>query len=293
MRMALSRLKSETRLATVLNAYLKGLSTIDIITQPHDCMAVCRKSFTGPASKKECKTARHMAAEYYQLVTLGMSLRDYENAAVGALEVLDKLFSSHGGDADLFAVENRLQCIAEYGSDDDTDWRQDGFNAEGPVWVPTQKTGAESAEHYGIFAELARFFPGNGDRSECLGSSEVTDYSHFTIVVRKKTEFGINKMFAGFFGKPLTMYHKAENGDMVPMTMADEIESELNEDIQNASVSEAFDTVIFAGSVANELFSSDAYTDTKLSLLHLLLRRLVDADLANLPAPYLTPTPLF
>ena len=293
MRTALPRLKSGTQLAAVLNAYLKGLSTVDIITQPHDCMAVCRKAFTGPPSKKECKTARRLAAEYYQLVTLGNSLRHYEWAAVGALELLDKLFGEYAGDADGYAIENRMHCIKEYGSDDESDWEQNGFDADGPVWVARRKSAAESTEHYGIFAELARFFPGNSDRSECLGSSEVTDYSHFTIVVRKKTEFGINKMFAGFFGKPLTMYHKAENGDMVPMTMADEIESELNEDIHNASVSEAFDTVIFAGGVANELFSSEAYTDTKLSLLHLLLRRLVDADLANLPAPYLTPTPLF
>lgn len=293
MRMALPRIKSKTRLAAVLNAYMKGLSTVDIMTQPYDCMAACRKEFSGQASKKKCKAAQHKSAEYYQLVALGISLRHYEWAAVGALEVLDKLFNEFGGDPDLFAVANRLQCIAEYGSDDDTDWVQDGFNAEGPVWAPTQKTGAESAKHYGIVAELARFFPGNGTRGEYLGSSAVTDFSHFTIVVRKQTEFSINKLFTGFLGKPLTMYHKAENGDMVPMTMADEIESELNEDIHNASVSEAFDTVIFAGGVANELFSSDAYTDTKLSLLHLLLRRLVDADLQNLPAPYLTPTPLF
>ena len=206
MRMALPRLKSKTKLAAVLNAYMKGLSTVDIMTQPYDCMAECRKSFTGQASKKECKSARHKSTEYYQLVALGISLRHYEWAAVGALEELDKLFGCYGGDTDLFAVENRLRCIAEYGSDDDTDWVQDGFNADGPVWVPTQKTGAESAEHYGIFAELARFFPGNGTRGEYLGSSEVTDFSHFTIVVRKKTEFGINKMFAGLLKKPLTMY---------------------------------------------------------------------------------------
>lgn len=293
MRMALPRLKSKTKLAAVLNAYMKGLSTVDIMTQPYDCMAECRKSFTGQASKKECKSAHHKSTEYYQLVALGISLRHYEWAAVGALEVMDKLFSDCGGDADRFAVENRLQCLAKYGSDDDTDWMQDGFNADGPVWVPTQKTADEAAEHYGIFTELARFFPGNGTRGEYLGSSEVTDFFHFTVVVRKKTEFGINKMFAGFFGKPLPLYRQDENGEMVQMTMADEIESELNEDIRNASVSDAFDTVIFAGGVANELFKNEGYAANKLTLLHTILRRLVDADLANLPAPYLTPTPLF
>jgi hypothetical protein len=272
---------------------MRGLSTVDIVTQPHDCMSVCVKDFKAPATKKEGKMARRMAIEFYQLVTLGNSLRHYEAAVVDALGLLDSFFTEHGGDADRYAIENRMRCIDEYGSDNESDWEPDGEGPDGPRWKVAYKGAAEAAEHYGIFADLGQYFPGNGNRSECIGSSEIVDFQLFTMHVRRQTDFSFNKLFSGFLGQPLTTYRLGEDGEMTPMSLADEVESDINKDIQNASISEAFDTVIFAGGVAYELFKSPIEAPKKLEMLRGLLRHLVTADLPSLPQPYATPNPIF
>ena len=143
---------------------------------------------------------------------------------------------------------------------------------------------AEVEAEYGLASELARFFPNDEARGEYLGSSEVADYEPFTLMVAQQSQFGFRQMFA-HAGKELTLYRKDEDGEMQPLSLADQLEDELNEDIRNETLTDNFRRIIFAGGVANELFYNPEYDIERVAkLLYALLGYMLAVDTNKLPS---------
>lgn len=276
----LEKLTADTPLAQLFNAYLSGLSTIELFTTPRESMRLCRAAFDAEVrGEKPFISIVGQARRYYELTVLSNALGSLHRCVEDALAVLHTFFDEYDGDLHAYAVANRLRLIAEYGSDNETDW-EPGTGAE--EWLITHKADAASLSNYSLRSELGRFFPDEENHGDYIGTSGPEDFAHFTATVTHQTDFSLRKMFAAVAGKEITLSRQDENGEFVAIPVIDQIEEELNEDIANATLAGRFNAVLNAcGAVATLYATMPADYLAGYRVLYECLRNVLAADVGE------------
>jgi len=262
----IEKIKAEDNLATLFNAYLDRLSYLEISVMPTGSMNDFRRLFTdAPAglSKQEKKQAKHLLAfipEFYRLQIVSNSLSELHQKATGAIEVLTAFFDEHGGDLMRYAIENRLKSIDENGSDEESDWYRDNEADESEPWKVVFRDDAGSLAPYTLANDLASYFTGSDWRGEHIGSSQPADFACYTRLVERATDFDPFKALAAFTGQEIPVYRQNEAGEMVPQSLGERAESQLNDELKNVRVAAWFEQTLDALTHAAALhtFATDA-----------------------------------
>ncbi len=240
----LQKIAATDPLALLFNQYLKGLSTLAIMAEPsYVTMAEVHTLYTKGGKARDRNHLRHSTRRFFELTVLRNSLHDLHRHVLDAINLLESFFAQYEGDLTRYAIENRLRVIDEYGSEDESDWyREDEANEKEP-WKVAYKDDAESLKHYTLHAELAHYF-GTETRGEHIGTSGPDAFYPYTTMVQQQSEFSFRKMLSAFTKQEVTFTRVAEDGTQSPMTLADHIEDEMNEDIRSADLVLRFDTVL-------------------------------------------------
>ena len=255
MRYLLERIKADTPLADLFNAYLAGLSTLEIFSTPRESMRACRLAF----AKGKGRTAGLAAAQrYYELTVLSNSLHQLYGHIEQANALLTAFFTDYGGDLLAYAKATRRRLLNEYGGGEEADWHHAGpGNPDaGEGWEVTDTDDPARLAEYSLHRELGRFFPGPESQGEYIGTSGPMDYGYFTLLVEHQTDFAPRKMFAAVGWAEMPVYRQEEGGEMVPVPVIDQIEQELNEDIENERITAYFNGVLNAGQHLAELYTT-------------------------------------
>jgi hypothetical protein len=77
-----------------------------------------------------------------------------------------------------------------------------------------------------------------------LGTSGPEAFYPYTTLIQQQSKFFFCKMFSSFTKHAVTFTRVAEDGDHAPMTLADHLEEEINEDICSNELVLRFDTVL-------------------------------------------------
>jgi hypothetical protein len=189
------------------------------------------------------------------LQVLSNSLTDLHQNIHWAIKNLTTFFTEYEGDLQRYAIENRLKVIDEFGSDDETDWQEDGVDEEGPKWKVAYKDDAESLASYTLHHDLQQYFTGSDTRGEKIGTSQAQDFRYFSEHVRRATEFNPFKLLRQFTGAELPVYHENEAGEMIAQTLGEQVEDELNEDLKNHSLVHFFEQVLVRANQAAATFT--------------------------------------
>jgi hypothetical protein len=241
----LEPLTATDNLALLFNAYQRGLSTFDMVTVPRESMRACNALFTQQEAGKLPKyPISDQARRYYEMTVLSNSLHGLHRSVTGALQLLTTFLTTYELDLTRYAAENRMRTIDEFGSEDESDWEPDGFDEEGQIWKVTYKDDPESLAPYTLHHDLAQFFASSEDQGERIGTSRAQDYAVYTHAVATQTELSLRKFFSQVMGKDITITQVQPDGELVPMSLADQIEDELNEDIVNANLTAEFNAVL-------------------------------------------------
>jgi len=255
----LEKIKAETPLAHLFNAYMKGLSTLEIFSTPRESMRDCRVAFAkeergnGPAL-----SIVGQARRYYELTVLSNALGGLYWHIERAAERLAGFYAEHGGDLTAYAVANRHRLLNEYGGGEDDDWHHTGpGDAEaGEGWEVTDTTDPARLAEYGLHGALAGHFPDPESHGEYIGTSGPIDFHRFTLAVEHQTDFAPRKMFAAVGGVEIPLYREDESGRFVPIPVIDQIEQEINEDVANERLTAYFCAVLNAGQHLAELHAT-------------------------------------
>jgi hypothetical protein len=255
----LERIKADTPLAHLFNAYLSGLSTLDIVSTPRESMRACRVAFAAEAQGATPPLSIVAQAQRcYELMVLSNALNCLHGHVQGAAEVLSNFFAEYQGDLTAYAVANRKRVLMEFGGGEDDDWYHTGTGNPdaGEGWEVTDTTDPTRLAEYSLHRELARFFPDYESHGEYIGTSGPIDFHRYTLAVEHQTDFNPRKMFAAVGGKELTVYRQDESGEFVPIPVIDQIEQEINEDIANERLTAYFNAVLNAGQHLAELYAT-------------------------------------
>lgn len=255
----LEKIKAETPLAGLFNAYLAGLSTLEIFSTPRESMHVCRVAFA-----REAKGAKPMfsiigqAQRYYELTVLSNALNALHGHVQGATELLATFFTEYGGELLAFAQATRHRLLNEYGGGEDADWHHTGTGSPdaGEGWEVVPTTDPAHLAKYSLHRELARFFANEDEHGEYIGTSGAIDYQYFTLAVEHQTDYSARKMLAAVGGAELPMYRQNEAGQMEPIPVIDLIEREINDDVANERLTAFFCGVLNAGQHLAELHAT-------------------------------------
>jgi hypothetical protein len=243
----LKQLDATDPLAHLFNQYFKGLSTLAIMAEPsYNTMAEVRTLYTKGGKAKHRNHLRHSARRYYELTVLRNSLHDIHHHVGEAILLLERFFADYEGDLLRYAIERRLKSIREHGSDDESDWQRNPEVADADAtdaWQVVYKDDGESLAYYTLHADLAYHF-GQDSRGEYIGTSGPDDFYPYTNMVQQQSAFSFRKMLEGVTGKEVTLTRVADDGSQAPMSLADHIEDEMNEDIRSADLVLCFDTVL-------------------------------------------------
>lgn len=232
-------------LAQLFNEYLNGLSTPMIFSEPsYTTMAEVREYTITKPRTKEAKNFRYCAQRYYELLILRQSLESIHDNVLKAIALLESFYATYEDNLLAFALDTRRKLLDEYGSEDETDWEEDGYDEQGEKkWKITHKDDPESLQDYTLHAELGRFFGGEScGRGEYIGTSNAADFYPSTGMVAQQSEFSFRKMAEGAWGA--TLVRVSEDGSTEPIPLADHIEAEMNEDIRSASLVERFNAIL-------------------------------------------------
>ncbi|MDF7810930.1 hypothetical protein [Hymenobacter sp. YC55] len=258
----LEPINATDNLALLFNAYLRGLSTFDLVTVPRETMAECNAAFQREAQGDKPKhSITDQARRYYEMTVLCNSLHSVHRQVVGALALLENFLKTYQADLTKYAIEKRLKTIDEWGSDDETDWEPDGFDEEGQVWKVAYKDDPESLAPYSLHNELAGFFNGHDTRGEYIGTSHPSEFAVYTHAVATQTELSLRKMFSHGLKQDITLHSVGPEGEMVPVSLADQIEDELNEDLVNTSLANEFNAVLYKCEELGQLYREMAPDD--------------------------------
>lgn len=283
----LEKIKAETPLAELFNAYLAGLHTIELFSTPRESMRLCRELFEAEARGEVPPVSiTHQAQRYYELTVLSNALGSLHHNVQAAAELLNRFFAEYDGDLHRYAMANRVATLNEYGGGEDDDWHHTGTGNPdaGEGWEVTPKTDPASLTDYTLHQELAAYFPGNETHGEFIGSSDPADFAHFTACVRHQTDFGLRQMFSAVAGKAVTISHQDETGAFVPVPIIDQLEQEMNEDIANETLAGRFNAVLNAAAALALHFavmSPDKLTGYQ--VLQLCLNNVLAADVGEWP----------
>lgn len=229
----LQKIDATDPLAHLFNDYLKGLSTLAIMSEPsYVTMAKLCALFLKTGKARDRNHLRHSARRHFELTVLRNSLHDIHRHVRETIALLEGFFTDYDGDLQRYAVKNRLTLIAEYGSDEESDWYRDHEADEVEAWKVAYKDDAESLSHYTLHADLGLHF-GSDSRGEHLGTSGPADFYPYTMMVAQQSEFSFRKLLGSFTTQEVTFTRVAADGSQLPMTLADHLEDEMNEDIRS------------------------------------------------------------
>jgi hypothetical protein len=283
----LEKIKANTPLAQLFNAYMRGLSTLEIFSTPRESMHACRVAFEKEARGKVPRLSIiGQAQRYYELTVLSDALGALYRHVTQAAELLDSFYTEHGGDLLAYAQANRRYLLNEYGGGEDADWHHTGTgNSDvGEGWEVTETADPTRLAEYSLHAALARFFPDPESHGEYIGTSGPIDFHRFTVAVEHQTDFAPRKMFAAVGGVELPLYRQDENDQMVPIPVIDQIEQELNEDIANERLTAYFNAVLNAGQHLAELHATMRPDDLRgYELLHECLGSMLTVKMEAYP----------
>lgn len=295
----LKHIKATDNLALILNAYMKALSTLDQLTVPRETMGEYMRLLNERSTPQKRKTPSSEACtqlfdwrgpRFYILQVLSNSLNDWHKNICWAIKALTKFFEHYDGDLTRYAIEKRLKVIEEYGSDDESDWEEDGFDEEGEQkWKVVYKDDTESLADYSLASDMEQYFTGSDASGERIGTSHAADYAYFTDLVRRESDFCPLKMMSAVFGKELPVYKQNEAGEMVEQSFADRVESAINEDITNAHVIAWFELALEQANYCVGLQAFATSADHYRELLDHLVR-VRDLDFPEPEAYVLDPT---
>lgn len=259
------KIKAKDRLAALFNAYLDRLADLELCATPTGSMKGFRRLFTdAPAglSERESEQAKHLLAfipQFYHLRILFDSLNSLHRHVINAIQLLDSFFAEYGGDLTRYAIANRLHSIAEWGSDEDSDWcRTDEANESEP-WKVVFKDDAESLAPYTLGSELAVYFADSEEQSERIGTSQAVDFACYTRIVDHATTFDLFKALAST-GQEIPTCRQNESGELVRQSLGELTENQLNDELMNRRVAAQFEQTLDALSNAAALypFATDA-----------------------------------
>jgi hypothetical protein len=245
--------ESETldNLAQLFNAYMGRLSMLESSVFPRENMREFARLWSAnpvpKLKKREREQAKHLASfipQFYHLQILSNSLHDLHRNVNGAIAKLTAFFDTYGGDLKRYAIENRLNCIDEYGSDEDSDWYRDNEADETEPWKVVYKEDEQALASYTLAADLVQFFAEADWRGEHIGSSGVEDFARFTVMVARNASFNPFKAIAAFTGTELPIYRTNEQGEMVPQSLAEQAENEMNDELRDVRVACYFDQIL-------------------------------------------------
>ncbi len=239
-------------LAQLFNAYMSRLSMLESSVFPRENMREFRRLWLrGPVTprlkKREREQQKHLASfipKFYHLQILSNSLCQLHRNVNGAIEKLTTFFGTHGGDLKRYAIESRLRCIEQDGSDEDSDWYRENEADENEPWKVVYKEDEQALADYTLASDLVHFFAEADWRGEHIGSSGVEDFALFTGMVARTASFNPFKAIAALTGTELPIYRQNEAGEMVPQSLAEQAESELNDELRDVRVACYFDQIL-------------------------------------------------
>ena len=239
----LRRIDAEDQLAQLFNAYMKGLSTLEIMSEPtYETMRGVHEAFRG--SRRQKNEMAQQARRFYELHVLGGALRGIYHNLLGALETLEKFFDEYGGNLTHYAAAQRMESLDEHGGGEDDDWREDGVDEQGrSTWAVVYKDDPEALAPYTLRSRLAYYF-GSDTRGEHLGTSDVEHFWRYTLCVENESAFSFRKMMEMMTGQEAAIVQVQPDGTHTPMTLGDHLEDELNQDIRNGELVQVFQHAI-------------------------------------------------
>jgi len=188
----LKKIDSEDNLAKLLNSFQGELHLLEQVVLPRDSMREFNRLLQLAGSNTPDEEAQqlftYMLPRFYHLQVLNNSLTDLHKNIGWAIKDLQKFFDQYAGDLQRYAIEKRLEVIDEFGSEDETDWEEDGFDEEGQKWKVAYKDDPESLKSYTLHNDLQQYFPGSDTRGEKIGSSSPEDFAYFSEHVRQATQ---------------------------------------------------------------------------------------------------------
>jgi hypothetical protein len=278
----LKHIKAKDNLALILNAYMKALSTIDQLSVPRETMGEYMRLLNERSSpqkrktpsSKECEQLFDWRGPRFFMQVLSNSLNDWHKNIGWAIKALTSFFEQYpDGDLTRYAIERRLKLIDEYGSDDESDWEEDGFDEQGEQkWKVTYKDDTAALVDYSLANDIEQYFTGSEGSGEKIGTSHAPDYAYFTNLVRRESDFCPIKMIGAVFGKDLPTYKQNEDGEMIEQSLADQVESSINEDITNAHVIAWFELALAQANYCVGLQTFAITADHYRELLNHLIR---------------------
>ena len=283
----LETIKAETPLAHLLNAYMKGLSTLEIFSTPRESMRACRVAFV-EEGRGDVPTLSIIgqAQRYYELTVLSNALGNLYGHIEQAADLLASFYTEHGGDLTAYASAHRRYMLNEYGGGEDTDWYHTGTGDPdaGEGWEVTETTDPARLAEYGLHGTLAGHFPDPESHGEYIGTSGPIDFHRFTLAVEHQTDFAPRKMFAAVGGVEMPLYREDESGRFVPIPVIDQIEQEINEDVANERLTAYFCAVLNAGQHLAELHATMPPDDVAgYRLLHTCLNDMLAVNMEAYP----------
>lgn len=257
----LEPIQADDTLAQLFNAYFRGLSTYEIVTVPRETMHEYQQEMKQELEAEAVDTPSAIigrSLRYYQLVVLRNTLHGLHRSVVHALDTLQHFFAIYEGDLKRFAIENRIKVLQENGDgeDDDWEWSGEGDKDDATAWKPTYKEDADSIRPYSLHEELAGCFAGYDGREEYIGTSALADFEMFSQIVATQTELSFRRIMSSRLGEDIPVYRVEPGEELAPLSLADQIEHELNEDLANAQIVERFSGVLILGEDVLKLYQS-------------------------------------
>lgn len=256
----LKKIEAATPLAQLFNAYLKGLRSLEIIALPHLTMRETRQAFAAESRGEDSAfSVTEQAQCYFELTVASNTLNSLYSCIEGAANKLTEFFTLYGGDLGSYAAANRRHCLSEYGSDDPADWQwkyptePDPNEPEGWEIAPTSDH--TRLKPYTLYEELAQLFPDAHRLGEFIGTSSPEDFTTLTAHLIQQTETSFRRIMADI-GQQVPICRQNEAGELIPVSLGDQIEQELNEDIANNALAEAFNAVLSTGVALAEVFAT-------------------------------------
>lgn len=251
-------------LGQLFNAYMGRLSLLEATAFPRENMRELRRLWLDQApkpklNKQEKKQAQMLLStmpKFYHLQILSNSLADIHRHVGWAIKCLSDFFTTCEGDLKRYAIENRLRCIEENGSEDDSDWhREDEADDSPEAWKVVYKDDEQALKDYTLHDELKQHFAAADWRGEHIGSSGVDDFAYHTLLVSQAASFSPFKAIAKFTGVEIPIYRQNEAGEMVPQSAADRIENEVNDELRDVRVACYFNQILTRLEAANTCYS--------------------------------------
>lgn len=194
---AMSRVEGESELAKFVNGVLENLDMLRLMS--------------GPKTFRELEDAersmRYMSLFYYSTL--------WDKWLVGIVErieewhgLIGRYLSEYNGSWRYYAICNRLDCIRQYGGDDE-DYDQDGNIIKE---VSDEKLG-----DYSIFTDLL-----HDDWRDIVQNTKPEDLQLMFTALIQRAGVSITDAIKQVTGQKINLYKQDENGNMVVMSREEE-----------------------------------------------------------------------